>query len=94
MGMYAGGASANTAAEVKGSRINSDVERILSLARKIDSADSRVMRHVRALGYDGPPTDSPEIGGKVSPISNSLQSALNDLERSVDSLNGSLNLFD
>lgn len=93
MGMYAG-ASMNTAAEVKGSRINSDVERILWLARKVDDAQSRVMRHVHALGYDAPPTDGAESNGKVSPISNSLQSALNDLERSVDGLNGSLNLFD
>ena len=79
---------------VKGSRINSDVERILSMARVANSARDRIARHSAALGYFEPPQSGNDSGAIVQPISNNLQSALGELDRALDGLHGALNLFD
>lgn len=78
---------------VKGSRINTDIEHLLALARSVNGARDRVLRHTSTLGYfsDNPPTDA---GAKVSPISNTLQSAILELDRAVDGLSTALALFE
>lgn len=86
------GAQAN--ADIRGSRINSDVERIISLIRSVNDARDRVNRHTSAMGYF---SDAPTEGakaGSVSPISNNMQTALADLDRALDGLHASLSLFD
>lgn len=89
----ANGITKNSATEVRGSRINSDVERVIKLAYSINNARDNAIRHAAALGYFMNET-SAEVGGKVQPISNNMQTALADLERAIDSLHGALNLFD
>lgn len=80
-------------APVKGSRIDSDVERILGMARSANSARDRLLKHSSALGYFQDNADAAG-NGTVQSISNNLQSALNDLDRSIEGLHGALNLFD
>lgn len=81
-------------ANTKGSRINSDVERVLGLAKSIAVARDRVMRHSSALGYFSEIAGAGEKSAQVAPISNNLQSAIADLDRSIDGLHSALNVFD
>lgn len=77
-------------------RIGGDIQRILETARKINQARDRVTSHTAALGYvpDTPGLGNSEAGGKVQPISETLQSALNDMDRAVDGLHTALALLD
>lgn len=87
--------ASNTAQAVKekGSRINADVDRVLSLVKSVHEARARVQRHRQALGYDAPPTGDGATG-KIQPISSTMQSTIGDLERAIDGLHGELGLFD
>lgn len=93
MDHYGQGQAANALTTAKGSRINSDVERLLHMVKCVHEARERVMRHTQSLGYyaDTPPEPG---NGKVQPIANNLSNALGDLDHALDMLSGSLNLFD
>lgn len=91
MGGYAESA---TSAAIKGSRINSDVERVLSLVRSVLDARDKVHRHTSALGYFSDTPQTVGDGGKVQPISSTMQNAIGDLDRAIDSLHGALALFE
>jgi hypothetical protein len=88
---YAENAPANPA--TKQSRINVDVDKVLSLVRSVKDARDRVQRHTSALGYFSDAPESAGEGGKVQPISNNLATGIADLERAVGSLHEALDIF-
>lgn len=80
----------------KMSRIDSDISRVNELAQRVQDATSRVMMHSRSLGYF---QDQPEPGatmphGNLTPVSTTLQDAIAGLDRALDRLSASLNVFD
>jgi hypothetical protein len=85
--------NAGQAVKEKASRINADVDRVLSLVKSVHEARARVQRHRHALGYDAPPVGEAS-GGKIQPISNTMQSAITDLDRAIAALHDELSLFD
>jgi hypothetical protein len=74
------------------SRIQSDTKKLQDFAMRIKQAESRIVSHARAMGYYEPQPES--VGTKPTPISISMLDAISDLDRAIDSLSGSLNLFD
>lgn len=81
------------ASDTKASRIEHDASRIRELADRIHGSKRRLIGHARKLGYF---QDTPEAGAsaKISPVSSTLLDAITDLERAVEELSGSLNVFD
>lgn len=90
-GAFAGAQTANT---VQPSRIDSDIERVLSFISRVNSARDRVARQTSLLGYYNEQPVDGKASGTVAPISRNLSNALADLDRSIDALNGALCLFD
>lgn len=87
--------SQQNSATTKGSRINSDVERLINLTRRVIEARERITRHTSALGYfaDEPPGATNQLAN-IAPIPSTLSSALSDLDYAAERLHAALSLFD
>ena len=86
-------AYAEQAAEKSRSRIQADTQLVLEMVKRVEATRERIIAHARALGYFEPPPTI-EAGAKVSPVSTTMADAIRDLDRALDHLAGSLNVFD
>lgn len=77
----------NTSARIEGM-----IEHIRSLTKQVVECQARVQMHARTLGFYEPPnagsTQSPQ------PVIDSVSSALDELQKEVNHLSGTLNVFD
>lgn len=75
------------------SRIELQTRGVQEMVGRVQSAQGRVLRHARALGYfqDTPPAQG---SAKPTPISITMSDALSDLDRALDELAACLNVFD
>jgi hypothetical protein len=81
------------AARPEGSRIHTDIQRLRDMVDRVQSSKNRVMIHARALGYfQDVPTKLENA--QIAKISTTLADVLTDLDRALDELSGSLNVFD
>lgn len=71
-------------------RIENQVEMVKAMTSRIRGITTRNVEHAHQLGFFEPPKDA--VNG-VSPVITSMDDALRELERAVDSLDGSMNLF-
>lgn len=71
-------------------RIENQTEALKGAADRISRLTARNVEHARQLGYFEPPKDA---GQSPSPVVLTLDDALNQLHREIDSLEGSMNLF-
>lgn len=86
LGGIAGGAAKNA------SRIEIQTETLKSITSRITNITHYNIVHARQLGYYEP---SPPTNGASAPepVVSSLDDALRELQRAVDALDGSMNLF-
>lgn len=75
------------------SRIDNDVNTIKGITQRVRNSAERLLRHTQTLGYyNAPPAQT--TGAVPSPVITTLSDALIDLDRAMDELASSLNLFD
>lgn len=86
------GASTASAVNRPLTRIENNVEQLKAQTERINNVTERIMRHATALGYFGPP--KADAANSLSPVVSNLSDALVELERAVDHLGGSMNLFE
>jgi len=72
------------------SRIETQTETIKNLTARIERLTETNIQHARQLGYFEPPKDAT---AGVSPVQTTMDDAIRSLERAVDHLDGSMNLF-
>jgi hypothetical protein len=85
------GSSLNQPVNSARSRIDNDISRVQEMANIVGLSTERIVGHARRLGYFEPP---PTEGKSVEPVISTLDDALNDLYRRIQTLSGSLNVFD
>lgn len=73
-------------------RIAADVNTINNLADRIRSCMARNINNARILGYYEPQPAS--TGSTPTPVISNLSDAIRDLDRAVDELSASFNIFD
>lgn len=74
------------------SRIDHDVNRVKEMTIRVRNVTERIIHHAHTLGYFAPPPSQP--GTAPTPVITSLSDAIQDHDRGLDELSGSLNLFD
>jgi hypothetical protein len=72
------------------SRIESQTESLKGAADRISRLTATNVLHARQLGFFEPPKDA---GQAPSPVVTTLEDAINQIHREIDSLEGSMNLF-
>lgn len=75
------------------SRIEQDVEHVKNLTTRIRAAREMNVANARALGYFESPSTGPSVGVAPQPVITTMSDAIHELERAVDELHGSFNLF-
>lgn len=78
----------------QGSRIDNDAAQLRTLAERVHTTRTRVMRHAKSLGYWAPTPEPGQETNKLAPVSSTLQDGIRDLEKAVEELSGALNVFD
>lgn len=76
----------------KGSRIDGDIANVQKMVQMVRNCEQRIVRHARTLGYYQPQPES--AATKPTPVSSTMADALADMERAIEGLSDSLNLFD
>lgn len=74
------------------SRIEVQTVGVQEMVGRVQSAQARILRHARSLGYFQDPPASAQV--KPTAVSMTMTDALGDLDRALDDLSGSLNVFD
>lgn len=83
---------AQNALNTKASRIQSDAQRLRSVAEHLTVLNGHIAQHARSLGYF---QDTPAVAQeKVRPISTTMADSIGDVERAVEDIAASLRAFD
>lgn len=73
------------------SRIENDIESMKLMTARLEATTERLIRHARNMGYFEP---TPKDAGGASPVITTLADALRAMDRAVEHVSGSLNVFD
>lgn len=75
------------------SRIDVQTEQIKGMSTRVARIRSIIVAHARSLGFFELPSTSPRDAVGPTPVINNLSEALAELEREIEHLDGTLNLF-
>lgn len=83
--------SLNKISDAPMTRIDSQIEQLKGMADRLARLTATNVHHARQLGFFEPPKKEP--GEIPTPVVSSMEDAINQLQREIDHLDGSMNLF-
>lgn len=91
-GLGSGGINSATQAKVA-NRIDHQIESVKTLIDRVDRITHTNTNHAHMLGFHAPPKDISPNPPPATPLNLSLDDCIRELQRSVDALDDSMNLF-